>query len=127
MRKAGNYAEVLLWRELKGKKFCGLSFNRQQVIGDFIADFCCESEKIIVEVDGGSHIGREEYDKARDEFLWATGFETIRISDGDVKYNLEYILVWLENRIKEIRSQRKQNLGTVKISPLKERGGTPQA
>ena len=107
LRQSRNYAEVILWREIKGRKLCGLDFDRQKVIGNYIADFCCESARIIIEVDGSSHIGREEYDKERDEFLWACGFDVIRISDHDVKHNLDYVLKELSSRINKKLAHQK--------------------
>jgi len=92
LRKARNYAEVILWRELKNGKMMGLDFDRQKVIGSYIADFCCEHAKLVIEVDGSSHIGREEYDKERDEYMQGLGLKIFRISDFDVKHNLEYVL-----------------------------------
>jgi len=100
LRKAGNLSEVLLWKELKDKKFHGLDFTRQAVIGNYIADFCCESKKIIVEVDGSSHIGREEYDAERDEFLTACGFQVIRVASENVRHNLDYVLRDISRHLK---------------------------
>ena len=91
-RKAGNLAEILLWRELKNKKFLGFDFTRQATIGNFIVDFLCEAKKVIIEVDGSSHIGREDYDRGRDEYLWGAGYNVIRVSAENVKFNMEYVL-----------------------------------
>lgn len=35
----------------------------------YIADFYLPKEKVIIEIDGDSHIGKEEYDKERDNFF----------------------------------------------------------
>jgi len=40
---------------LKSKKLDGVKFRRQYSIGYYIADFCCPSEKIIIELDGDPH------------------------------------------------------------------------
>ena len=101
LRKAGNVAEIILWKQIKNKKFLGLDFTRQTTIGNFIADFCCESKKLIIEVDGGYHINRKTEDKMRDEFLLAAGFKIIRISSDDVIYNLDYTLNYLADKIKK--------------------------
>ena len=99
LRKDRNLSEALLWRELKNRQMLGLNFDRQKVIGNFIADFACEDKRIIIEVDGTSHIGREEYDRERDEYLTGAGFRVIRISTDDVKYNLDLTLQYLKEKI----------------------------
>ena len=96
MRKTGNYAEVLLWRELSGKKMLGFDFDRQKVIGSYIADFASEMAGVVVEIDGSSHIGREEYDKVRNEYMQAVGFTVLRFSDLDIKHNLALVLHEIE-------------------------------
>ena len=98
-RKTGNRAEVILWKELQNRKFHGLNFDRQKVIDNFIADFACEKGKVIIEVDGSSHIGREEYDQDRDNILRGYGFDVIRIADTDVFYYLDNTLLWIKERI----------------------------
>ena len=96
-RKAGNLAEVLLWKQLKGRQLCGLDFDRQRIIGNFIVDFYCPERKVIIEVDGGSHNDKVEYDKARDEFLEAMDLKVIHITDVEVKTNMEGVIRYLEN------------------------------
>ena len=100
LRKAGNLAEVLLWQQLKGKQFLGLDFTRQQVIGSFIADFYCDKLKLVIEIDGGSHVGREEYDASRDTYMESLGIKVVRILDNDVRHNMEGVLRHLENLIR---------------------------
>ena len=55
LRKAGNLAEALLWKELKSKKFHNLDFYRQKIIGNYIVDFLNANYGIVIEIDGGSH------------------------------------------------------------------------
>ena len=95
-----------MWRQLQNKKFLGLQFDKQKVIGNFIADFCCESKKIIIEVDGESHANREEYDAERDAYLQGASFTVLRVSTADVKYNMDGVLCWLQSQI-ETLSKRK--------------------
>jgi len=52
LRKRSTSAEATLWEMLKSKKLDGKKFRRQYSIGYYIADFCCPSEKIIIELDG---------------------------------------------------------------------------
>ncbi|MBQ5511136.1 MAG: DUF559 domain-containing protein, partial [Prevotella sp.] len=53
-RKNPTQAESILWDYLKGKQL-GVSFRRQHVIGEYIADFICLSHHLIIEIDGNYH------------------------------------------------------------------------
>jgi very-short-patch-repair endonuclease len=92
LRKAGNLAEVLFWLEVKNKKFKGLDFDRQKIIGNYIVDFYCANVNVVVEIDGSSHDNKQEYDAKRDAYLQSLGLTVIHITDGDVKKNMEYTL-----------------------------------
>ncbi len=39
LRKAGNLAEVLFWKQFKNKKELGFDIDRQVIIGNYIVDF----------------------------------------------------------------------------------------
>ena len=53
-RKNMTLAERVLWMSLS-KKFLGHKFYRQHIIGDYIVDFLCHEDGLIIEVDGGYH------------------------------------------------------------------------
>ena len=57
-------AEVVMWKQLKGKKL-GVKFLRQHAILDFIVDFVCLEKKLVIEVDGEYHLTEEQ--KKEDE------------------------------------------------------------
>ena len=48
--------EARLWRHLRDRQLGGLKFRRQQVLGPYIADFCCFEARLVIELDGDSHI-----------------------------------------------------------------------
>jgi adenine-specific DNA-methyltransferase len=97
LRKAGNLSEVLFWEQIKNKKFNGLDFDRQKIIGNYIVDFYCTNFNVVIEIDGGSHDDKEEYDAARDEYLKRLGLKVIHIPDADVKKNLDGVIEMLKN------------------------------
>ena len=97
-RKAGNLSEVLLWQELKQSKL-GVRFHRQTPIGNYIADFYCKEKNMVIEIDGWSHDDKYEYDKARDEYMRSLGINVLRISDIDVKRDMNNILIWIKHNI----------------------------
>ena len=86
-------AEAFLWKELKGKKFEGRKFRRQHSIDDFIVDFYCPSEQLIVELDGQVHLNpsAEEKDRKR-EILEDLGFTVLRFENRMVFENLDSVL-----------------------------------
>ncbi len=96
LRKARNLAEVLFWNEVKKGKFLGLDFDRQKIVGNYIADFYCANVQVVIEIDGSSHDGKEDYDKARDEFMTSLGLVVIRISDTMVKKQMDLVLEQLK-------------------------------
>jgi len=44
-----------------------------------------------IEIHGNVHIGREEYDEYRDEFLKGIGIMTLRFNDNEVLNDIESI------------------------------------
>ena len=58
LRNNSTLSEVLLWSELKGRKILGYRFTRQKPLGKYIADFYCFELKLVIEIDGESHIGK---------------------------------------------------------------------
>ena len=55
LRNRSTSAEAELWDILKSKNLDGRKFRRQHSIGNYIVDFCCPSEKLIIELDGDPH------------------------------------------------------------------------
>ena len=68
MRNEPTAAEKMLWQFLRGGKL-GEKFRRQAAIGKYIVDFVCLGLKLIVELDGESHLTKQEHDQKRDETL----------------------------------------------------------
>jgi very-short-patch-repair endonuclease len=97
LRKAGILHEALLWLELKGKKLNGLDFDRQKIIGNYIVDFYCAENALVIEVDGSSHDGKTQEDAQRDGFLQSLGLTVIRLLAVDVLQNLAGVVVFLRN------------------------------
>ncbi|KQT31427.1 hypothetical protein ASG29_15120 [Sphingomonas sp. Leaf412] len=91
MRREMTEPETRLWLALRGRRFDGVRFSRQVVIGPYIADFCARSMRLIVEVDGDTHA-----DQARDEsrmvWLEAQGYRVVRFGNADVMTNLDGVL-----------------------------------
>ena len=88
-------AERMLWSKLRRKQFKGLQFYRQKVIGDYIVDFYCHKNKMVIEVDGGQLYDPEglKKDRIRDEYLMNQGVRVLRFSDRDVLKNIDSVMV----------------------------------
>jgi very-short-patch-repair endonuclease len=86
LRADSTRAETGLWRLLKGRGVGGLKFRRQHPINRFFADFACLEAKLMIEIDGKSHSGREEEDAARTLVLENCGFQVLRFTNSDVMF-----------------------------------------
>ena len=98
-RKAGNMAEIVFWLQVHRKMFHGLDFDRQKVIGNYIVDFYVKSLGLVVEIDGGSHNEKLDYDAQRDEYLEGLGLNVFRTTDYDVLQHVDLVLGDLEDFI----------------------------
>ena len=58
----------------------------------YIVDFVCLRRKLIVEVDGGQHAERLEYDEARSAWLKRQGFRVLRFWNNEVLDEIEAVL-----------------------------------
>jgi very-short-patch-repair endonuclease len=111
MRHPQTPAEATLWHALRNRR-TGFKFRRQHPIYRFIIDFYCAKAKLLIEIDGESHLeqSQAEYDQVRTEYLEALGYKIIRFTNNDVRYNLNAvankILQTIEIRITELEEKR---------------------
>jgi very-short-patch-repair endonuclease len=96
LRKAMMPEERMLWSALRRNAIANLHFRRQQVIAGFIADFYCAAARLVVEIDGGSHLMRKEYDSRRDKVFSELGIRTLRLSSESVARGLAGVLRLIE-------------------------------
>jgi very-short-patch-repair endonuclease len=94
LRNSQTEAETVLWERLRDRRFMECKFYRQYGIGEYIADFYCPQNKLVIEIDGGQHYtddGRE-YDESREKYMRSLGIKTIRFNNTDVLQNIEGVL-----------------------------------
>ena len=86
-------AESVIWNIVKAKKL-GVKFLRQHIIGNYIVDFVCQENGLVIEVDGGYHSEpkQQEDDAIRTAFLSEQGFNVIRFTNEEVLFNIEYVI-----------------------------------
>jgi very-short-patch-repair endonuclease len=80
-----------LWAALRSRQVEGLKFRRQVPIGPFIADFYCHAARLVVEVDGDVHAGREAADRERSDWLKSQGLRVIRFTNREVLDHLDEV------------------------------------
>ena len=100
MRREPTEPEIWLWRHLSNSQLGGFKFRRQAAIAPFIVDFFCPSKGLIVEVDGDTHVA--DSDARRDSALTARGFATIRFTNGEVRDNMDGVLITILTRLREL-------------------------
>ena len=96
-------AENILWQVVRGKKPDSFKFRRQHIIGTYIADFVCLSQKLIVEIDGLIHEIPEKKlaDAERTAELNRFGFEVIRFTNDEVLNQTDDVLNRILSRLTE--------------------------
>ncbi|MEP1490027.1 MAG: DUF559 domain-containing protein [Algibacter sp.] len=102
LRKNSTSAEAALWKHLQRKQLNGRKFRRQHSIKNYIVDFYCASEKLIIELDGAYHLdfAQQNYDNERTEVLEALGFKVIRFENKLVFENITGVLSDIEDCFK---------------------------
>src|SRR5215210_734919 len=88
LRTNATRAERALWAILSNRQLAGVRFNRQVPIGPYICDFAARTAKLVIELDGGQHASRADYDSARTAYLRSKGYRVIRFWNDDVLGNL---------------------------------------
>ncbi len=94
LRNNGTSAEACLWKYLSKSQLEGRKFRRQHSIGDYIVDFYCPKEKLIIELDGEIHntSNAKEKDETRTIYLNELGFVVIRFENKMVFDHLPSVL-----------------------------------
>ncbi|RKE03162.1 endonuclease domain-containing protein [Marinifilum flexuosum] len=108
LRQNMTETELKLWDRLKGKKIQGLRFRAQHPIDIFIADFYCHSIKLVIELDGGMHLSKEqkEYDIGREAEINHWDIKVIRFTNDEVAADINTVVLTINEfctkRIKEL-------------------------
>jgi cyclase len=102
LRSNSTPAESELWRHLAKKKL-GVKFRRQHPIYNFIADFYCHSNRLVIELDGGIHDLEENksYDAERDQIMNDLGLTVLRFKNEEVLNTIETVIERILQRLKK--------------------------
>ncbi len=99
-------AEKRLWYHLRAHRFMGLKFKRQKPLGPYIVDFVCMKHAVIIEVDGGQHNERQDYDERRTRWFVRKGFTVLRFWNHDVLNRTMAVLERIREAVDARRSSR---------------------
>lgn len=92
LRRDSTEVEQKLWNILRGRRLEGLKFRRQHPFGNYIVDFICLEQQLVIELDGGQHSSAENYDAKRTAYIESQGFRVIRFWNHEVLENVEGVL-----------------------------------
>ena len=103
LRNNMTFAEKATWRMLNGKQFKGYDFHRQKPIGEFIADFYCYDLRLVIEIDGITHLDKDviRKDKIKSQYFNSIGLNILRFTDDLVLGNWMMVEKELIRYIKE--------------------------
>jgi ATP-dependent helicase HrpA/adenine-specific DNA-methyltransferase len=93
LRTQETWAEKLVWRWLRDRRFNGYKFRRQHPVGIYYLDFFCEEARLNIELDGRQHGFPEaqHHDGARAAFLKSRGIKTLRFWNSHLRRNTQTI------------------------------------
>jgi len=93
LRNNATPQEVLLWSRLKSSQL-KFKFRRQHSIGGYIVDFYCPQRRLVIEIDGSQHFGKEsiEYDAIRTKYFEGLDIKVIRFNNDEINNNMNRVL-----------------------------------
>ena len=94
LRKNDTWAEKLMWRWLRDRRFSAYKFRRQHPFGPHILDFFCVVAMVDIELDGGQHGHpiQQGSDQQRDAWLEDRGVKVLRFWNSRLRREREAIL-----------------------------------
>ncbi|WP_317899115.1 endonuclease domain-containing protein [Aurantibacillus circumpalustris] len=107
-RKEMTKAEACLWKYALRAKQTGFTFNRQRPVLNYITDFMCKELKLIIEVDGYSHLLEDviKNDIIRQQKLEELGFKVIRFKDEEVLTSIKSVRAAIAETIAQLKTPR---------------------
>jgi very-short-patch-repair endonuclease len=98
-------AEARLWRAIRNRRLDRWKFRRQHPVDKYVVDFVTIAGRLVVEVDGATHSTDREvaHDVRRTRTLEALGFRVVRVTNEDVRTNLDGVIemIWRELNLSE--------------------------
>ena len=97
LRKSMTKEERHLWFDFL--RYVRPRFRRQEIIGNYIADFYCDRARLVIELDGSQHLSPNDlaYDATRTEYLHSLNIEVIRYYNTDIQNNFDGVCQHIYN------------------------------
>ena len=92
------------WYYMRNRQINGFQFTRQKSIGNYIVDFVCRKNKLIIELDGDQH-GYDEnivHDNKSTEYLEQWGYRVLRFWNNEVYNNITNVLEMFYNCLNDL-------------------------
>lgn len=72
-------------------------FQRQKVLGNYIADFYCAEFHLVIELDGSQHyeVRAKKYDETRTETLQSLGYHVLRFANNEINQNFDGVCQYI--------------------------------
>ena len=101
LRRDCTPAERKLWFEFLS--YLPEKFTRQKALGPYIADFYCPRLRIVIEIDGDSHItaGGQSRDTQRTAALRALDVRVIRFTNLEIREQFEAVCARIRKALTE--------------------------
>jgi very-short-patch-repair endonuclease len=99
LRKEATAQENRLWYAFLSNY--SVRFQRQKVIGAFIADFYCHRARLVIELDGHQHESGQgiAYDRERDAYLQGLGLYVLRFSNDAIDRSFQQVCKEIDNMV----------------------------
>lgn len=110
LRREAPAPERRLLRALR-ETFPHLKWRHQVPVGRFFADILCFSERLVIEVDGETHVASVRNDADRAAFMAREGFRTLRFDNGAVMEQLEGVLARIALALGDAPASRRREKG----------------
>ena len=81
-----------------------IRFQRQKAIGDYIADFYCAKARLIIELDGGGHYTKDQFEKdaIRTNALESMNLTVLRVCNLDIDRNFRGVCEYIDLTVKSL-------------------------
>ena len=101
LRKNLTLSEKILWNYLRNRQIKGQKFFRQYSIGPYIADFYCAEARLVVELDGETHLPKDQklYDIERTKYLNGNNIKVLRFWNDEIINNIDKVILTIANAI----------------------------
>ena len=91
-----------MWQLLRNRQRCNQKFRREHPLGNYTADFYCAAAKLVVEIDGASHLSTEakNYDANRDQWMRQQGIRILRFTCAQVEHETQIVIDKIDDALK---------------------------